>query len=257
MVELRYETPLEEAIFLQRYKRFFSDVEMGTEVRTVHCANSGSMKSCLVPGCDALILDSNNPKRKLRYTLEALKLIDGWAILNTGRANQLFQSMMERREEIHAHAVEFDGQDLFLQDFGSGSFRPEAKFSASTRFDGLLETSDKRTWIELKSVSMRKDEKTLAFPDAVTTRGAKHLAELIEAQERGDGAVLVFVITRGTYRPTRELAGSLQIAEDIDPTYGEWFRAAREKGVEMRILVMGLRETSIVARGYYRFGGNL
>lgn len=257
---LSYERPLQRAFFLRRYKRFFVDVQMSDgHVLTVHCANSGSMKSCLVEGAPALIWDSANPSRKLRYSLEALWLDDGWVCLNTARANQLFARLMANRAQLESDLESLGEQNLFLgarqflTDFGRGAFRSEVRFSANTRFDGLLEESGRKTWIEIKSVSLRERADRVSFPDAVTTRGSKHLDELMLAESQGDSSVQMYVITRGTQCAPDVLFGQFGLADEIDPLYAQQAFSARSTGVRFGLIAMGLSDQALWVRGYARW----
>lgn len=254
------------AVFQKRYKRFLCDVivpELREQTLTVHCANSGSMKSCLIEGCSALIIDSQNTERKLRYSLESLLLPDGWACLNTQRANQIFALLMSLRGELSAEQT-FQGWHDFLNDFGTGPFTAEAKYNSGTRFDGLV-TPDpaaghsENHWIEIKSVSLRLDDTTLAFPDAVTERGQKHLSLLTQAiqtpsssQSPKNRATMVYAIMRGANVPAAALAASFRVAHEIDPHYAAAARLAAEAGVAFRILVVRPRAEGLDVDGYFR-----
>ena len=256
---LTYSPPLQEAVFIKRYKRFLVDVRTtddSSSVLTVHCANSGSMKSCLIEGCRALIQDSEDDKRKLRYSLESLLLEDGWACLNTQRANQVFATLMERRQDLSSSAEAFPGVNDFLKDFGQSPFRREASYDAGTRFDGLIDGRAAglgQHWIEIKSVSLRLSPDAVAFPDAVTERGQKHLRALKSVVERSteDRATLVYALMRGSNLPPKTLAHSFRIAADIDPDYSLAFQQAQRAGVAVRMLVVGAGPEGLDVRGYF------
>lgn len=242
---------LQECVFQSRYKRFFCDVQspdhQGT--LTVHCANSGSMKSCLIPGAPALISDSRNPNRKLRYTLEALYLEDGWVCLNTQRANEALATLMTQRDAITANS--FEGADLFLREFSQGAFKSEAKYDEHTRFDGLIVHESIQHWIEVKSVSLRTSNTRIAFPDAVTTRGTKHLDTLKSSlMTLGTKATLIFAITRGSEIEAQTLINQFQIAEEIDPTYSRSAQSAQSAGVALRALILTIDSSGIGIRHY-------
>jgi sugar fermentation stimulation protein A len=259
---LNYDRPLQPAIFLRRYKRFFVDVQtVDGQILTVHCANSGSMRSCLDEGAPALILDSGNPLRKLRHSLEALYLSDGWVCLNTSRANKVFFYLMQNRSLMTRELAEkgerclFPGVSDFLSDFGSGSgeFRSEARFSAGTRFDGVLEGAAQRSWIELKSVSLREGPERVSFPDAVTIRGSKHLEELSTALVQGDRAHQLYVITRGMSCDPMVLFRQFGLAASIDPHYAQRAHSACERGVRFGLLALGMSDRALWVRGYSRW----
>ena len=236
MILFRYPKKLEKVRFVKRYKRFLVDVVTENEVtETVHCANSGSMKSCLDENCDAYLLESDNPKRKLKKTLELMNLKDGLACLNTQRANDfvgaLLRRLVDKKDDSHELGA--------LKELSSYSqFKREAVFSKTTRFDFCLLGHDKKhCWIEVKSVSLRLDSKTIAFPDAVTVRGQKHLSDLMDAVNRGDEAWLFFVVMRGERVPSKDLAESFRPAYEIDKEYSNLFQKALTLGVKMALIV--------------------
>lgn len=235
---LPFERPLVRGTFLKRYKRFFADVALPSgEVLTVHCANSGSMRSCLVEGAPAYILDSENPERKLRFSLELLELEDGLACLNTARANALVEKALPR----------------MLSDLAPGGLvKREVKFSTETRFDFLIEGPHKKVWVEVKSVSLRLDANTVAFPDAVTERGQKHLRELMSAIEQGEDAMLLFVCMRGAKVDPAALAHGFRAAHEIDPAYAQLLAQAKDKGASVRMLVPSLTPSGFDVRGFYK-----
>ena len=247
-----YPRQLLKARFLKRYKRFFADVYLETDAEKnifpVHCANSGSMKSCVENEAEALILDSENPERKLQYSLEGLKLEDGWACLNTQRANQILHSLMMARTNLNPQ--DFPGADLFLKDFKCGHFKAEAKFNAATRFDGLLVNDEKKHWIEMKSVSLRLSPAKIGFPDAVTERGTKHLNELRNSLSSNSDATLIFAVMRGNNLDAQELASQFEIAYQIDSVYARAAHEARKAGVRFRLLITGMNENGLSVRGY-------
>ncbi len=242
---IRYSPFLEECTFLLREKRFLVHVlRKNGEQEIVHCANSGSMKSCILPKARAFILDSQNPERKLRHSLELLELEDGLACLNTARANELVDKFLQNPNP------EIPGADLLHTDFPSlEGIRREAKYNAHTRFDFGFP----RGWIEVKSVSLRMDENTLAFPDAVTTRGQKHLRELSEAVQNGEQAFLFFAIMRGSNIPASSLAKHFRPAFEIDPTYNTLITQSLQCGVKIRIIASDISTSGIGVRGYFRW----
>jgi sugar fermentation stimulation protein A len=259
---LPFEAPLLQGTFVKRYKRFFVDLALPSgETLTVHCANSGSMRSCLVDGAPAWALDSRNPERKLRYSLELFSLVDGLACLNTSRANMLVERFLMACASAVPSAfppgalshLSRSEADLLESDFGlEFSLRREAKFSEHTRFDFYLEHSaGKATWIEVKSVSLRLDDGGIAFPDAVTERGQKHVRELVSAAEQGSEAFILFVVMRGSTLSAEELALGFRAAHEIDPAYADLLAAATKKGVKVRILVPSITPFGFGIRGYY------
>jgi sugar fermentation stimulation protein A len=277
---LDFPRPLEKVEFVQRYKRFFADIKTSSgTVFPVHCANSGSMKSCIVPGADTYILDSLNPERKLRYSLEVKRLEDGLACLNTHRANDLVGKFLNKYlgGELFGEAAtvtsekysslppndrcvrpsQFEGSDLFFSDFPlPADVKKEVKFAEGTRFDFFLESAEcASTWIEVKSVSLRLDAHTLAFPDAVTERGQKHLKELMVAAAKGHRAFLFFVVMRASDFPAAEVAKQFRPAFEIDPKYADLLNQALKNGVQVRTLVSEVNMSGLGIRGYFLFTG--
>jgi sugar fermentation stimulation protein A len=211
----------EEAIFIKRYKRFFADIELrdGSEL-TIHCANTGSMKSCLSPGQPCWYSRSNNPKRKLPGTLEIITTTGGrMAGVNTARPNKLVVEAIE------------SGVISELQ--GYDTLRTEVRYGAeNSRIDIFLEQGEAQCFIEVKSVTLEAQGKQARFPDAVTSRGAKHLRELMHVVEQGQRGVLVFCVQ---LTDIEEVCA----AEDIDPLYTQTLAEAIAAGVE--VLVYGCR----------------
>ncbi|WP_414430732.1 DNA/RNA nuclease SfsA [Alcanivorax sp. IL3] len=217
---MKFSPPLEKVTLLRRYKRFMADVVRadGSEM-TVHCANTGSMKNCVLgEPQQALISDSGNPKRKYRHTLEALQVGHGhWAGVNTSRPNALVE------EAIRAGRVDALSPDTGVE--------REVKY-ADSRFDlALGERSDPHTFIEVKNVTLGPapddtDDGIIAFPDSVTERGQKHLLTLMDVVASGKRAVLFFCVQHSGALAARP-------ADEIDARYGELLREAVQKGVEV------------------------
>jgi sugar fermentation stimulation protein A len=209
---------LQQATFLRRYKRFLADVRLedGSEL-TVHCPNSGSMKTLLTPEQDCAIYDSANPKRKLRFTLTYLKVgFDQWALVDTQRPNAMAE------EAIHAGWI----KELC----GYSSLKREVKYgSENSRIDLLLSHPDRSPcYVEVKNCTMAAGQPPHLgqFPDSVTTRGAKHLRELTQICRQGGRAVMLYLLNR-------EDLSHCGIAEQIDPSYARHLREALSAGVEV------------------------
>jgi sugar fermentation stimulation protein A len=206
--------PLEQGIFLKRYKRFFADIERENgEVLTVHCPNSGSMKGSAIPGASAWISDSGNPKRKLRYTLEIIEDEGVQICVNTQRPNALVE------ESIRLGVItELAGYDTIKREVNYGEER--------SRIDLLLSRGDELCYVEVKNVTLGAENGLVRFPDAVTSRGTKHLRELMSMIDHGHRAVLVFCISRDD-------AQVFEPAADIDPLYASTLIKAKAHGVEI------------------------
>ena len=216
---MKFDQPLQRAKLIRRYKRFMADVELADgSVITLHCPNTGSMKNCQPAGAAVLYSDSGNPARKYRYTLEAVQVAHGhWAGVNTARTNQLVaEAILEKR---------IPGLKRYT------ALRREVTF-ADSRFDIVLDHADgKHTYIEVKNVTLgpagdEPDHGVIAFPDAVTERGQKHLLTLMEVVRQGHRAVLFFCVQHTG-------AQSARSADEVDPKYGELLRKAAASGVDV------------------------
>ena len=219
-------SPPIEGLFQKRYKRFFADVSLPDgSVVTAHCPNTGSMKGLLVPGAGALLTPARDPARKLRYTLEALKIGRTWVCVNTHRANQVAEHLLR-----HGKLREFSN---------CSSVTREVPFGAGTRFDFKVEQAENTaSFIEVKSVTLSDKPKFARFPDAVTQRGQKHLQELIRCTTFHLGACLLFLCMRAD-------CANFEAAADLDPDYAAGLHAAKKAGV--RILCYAIQ---ITRRGF-------
>ena len=203
-----------EALFEKRYKRFFADfrLEDGTTV-IAHCPNTGTMKTCLRKDARALITHVDNPKRKLQYTWQAVEMPDGWVGINTGLANRLVVEAIET--------------DRIPELAGYAELRTEQKYGNGSRIDILLRDQDQPDcYVEVMNTTLLLDEGIAAFPDAVTTRGAKHLEELERVAAGGDRAVLFFCVQRCSAREVHP-------ADQFDAEYGRILRRVVGNGVEV------------------------
>lgn len=207
---MKLPAPLLEGVLVKRYKRFFADVELSDgSVVTAHTPNTGSMRQCAVAGYPVLVSKADDPKRKLKYTLELIRVGDYWVDTHTQRTNRVVEEAL-RNDWIEGLA----GYDVV----------PEFKIGAS-RIDFLLENTDEKVLVEVKNVTLIDGVSTASFPDAVTTRGQKHLRELLEAKQQGYRAVIFFLVQRGE-------ATDFSPADDIDPEYGRLLREVVAGGVE-------------------------
>ena len=197
---------------IKRYKRFFTDVKLDKEIVTAHCPNTGSMKGLLDEGNDVYILPNNNPKRKLKYGLEIINARKHLVGVNTHMANKIVQHGLENNL-----IKELKNNDLI---------KPEVFFNKGTRFDFLIEKNKQKSFVEVKNVTLFRDENTAEFPDAVTARGSKHLLTLIDAINKGYKAYLLFLIQIQNME-------YFKIAKDIDPLYYKNYLLAKEAGVNM------------------------
>ena len=227
--------PLLSGTFIKRYKRFFTDIrtEQG-DIITVHCPNTGSMRNCQQPESPCWYSLSDNPKRKLAGTLEIVTTAFGnLAGVNTARPNHLV------REAIEA--------DLIPQLRGFSTVRSEVRYGdEKSRIDLLLESDGECCYVEVKNVTLDCGNGLAQFPDAVTSRGAKHLRELMAMVAAGHRAVLFFCV---------QLSGvkEVAVAEDIDPLYAETLAMAMAAGVEVLVWQADLSAQDISLQRPLRF----
>jgi len=211
---MKFDTPLVHGTLIQRYKRFLADVRLddGREV-TAHCPNPGSMKTCAEPGWGVWLSPANNPKRKLKWTLEIIDANGVPILVNTARPNGVV------REAIDAGSI----PELL----GYTSLRAEVKYGENSRIDLLLTDPERpNCYVEVKNVTMGAEPKVAAFPDSVSKRAAKHMNELAAQAAEGHRAVVFFLVSRGD-------AQSMRPADEIDPSYAQSLREAAAAGVEV------------------------
>ncbi|RPH02501.1 MAG: DNA/RNA nuclease SfsA [Candidatus Pelagibacter sp. TMED153] len=197
---MNFENKLISGVFIKRYKRFFVDVCVKNKIITAHCPNTGSMQGLLKEGNKVWLSLSNNPNRKLKYTLQIIEENGSKVGINTHLTNKIV----------------FDALDnnLIKEIDKNISIKPEVKFGDKTRFDFLVTKKNFKAFIEVKNVTLSRKAKIAEFPDAVTSRGAKHIEELNKASKKGYKIFIAFIIQR---EDCKEFA----IAKDIDPKYSE------------------------------------
>ncbi|MFS4459618.1 DNA/RNA nuclease SfsA [Bdellovibrio sp. HCB2-146] len=232
---MKYSRKLQEGIFLKRYKRFFADIEWNGNTIVAHVPNTGSLKSANNPGQHCLFSESDNPERKLKFTLEMIKSPAGsWVGVNTAVPNMIVKESLEQWVGKHEKTPgPFSDWSQFDE------LKHEYKISAETRLDFVLKkkNSDKMHFIEVKNVTLC-EEGVAKFPDAETVRGQKHLRELMTLIEQGHTAELVFTVQRHD-------CGSFAPADDIDPEYGKLLREAYHKGLKISPFVVDLTPLEI------------
>jgi sugar fermentation stimulation protein A len=199
---------------IKRYKRFFADVRLAKEVVTAHCPNTGSMKGLLVEGNDVYLLPNNDPKKKLKYGLEIIKTRKNLVGVNTHMANRIVQHGLENNL-----IKELKNNDLI---------KPEVFFNKETRFDFLIEKNKQKIFLEVKNVTLFRNKETAEFPDAITTRGSKHLLALIDAIKKGYKSYLLFLVQIQNIK-------YFKIAKDIDSEYYKNFLLAKKAGVNFLV----------------------
>jgi len=207
---MKFDTTLIKTKFIKRYKRFFVDLLLNKKIVTAHCANSGSMIGLLNEGENAWISESKNKERKLKYTLEILEHDKQMIGVNTHSTNKIVEEAL-----INKKIKELANFD---------QIKREVKFNDNTRFDFLVSNKKEQTFIEVKNVTLKREKDYAEFPDAPTTRGQKHLLELIDAIKKNYKAYLIFLVQR-------EDCNFFKISKDIDEKYYEYLIQAKKKGV--------------------------
>jgi sugar fermentation stimulation protein A len=202
------------ARFIRRFKRFFAEMVLPNgESILAHCANTGSMSSCLLPGAECLISRVENPRAKLGYRWQAIRMPDGWVGINTSLANRLVGEALQGK--------------LLPGLKGYSHAKAEAKVSAKSRLDWLLTGEGMAPlWIEVKNVSLLLAPGVVGFPDTATKRGQKHLLEMGELLRRGERAMLCFCVQRQSAR-------IFVPAEQEDPEYASTLRLLVGAGLEL------------------------
>jgi sugar fermentation stimulation protein A len=195
---------------IKRYKRFFADVKLNKKIVIAHCPNTGSMMGLLDKENEVFISKNDNPKRKLKYTLEIIKVNKKLVGVNTHMANRIVQHGLENNL-----IKELKNNDLI---------KPEVFFNKETRFDFLIEKKKLKIFVEVKNVTLFRDKNTAEFPDAVTSRGSKHLLTLIDAIKEGYTTYILFLVQIQNMK-------YFKIAKDIDAEYYKNYLLAKKAGV--------------------------
>ena len=208
---MKFTKALIKGKFLKRYKRFFADIKVNKEIIIAHCPNTGSMMGLLNENNDAWVLKNEDPKRKLKYTLQILKTSKNVIGVNTHLANKLVHEGLQNNT-----LLEFKNLDKIVT---------EKFYNKETRFDFLVEENKKKIFIEVKNVTLIRDGKTSEFPDAITTRGSKHIKTLMDAHKKGYECYVLFLVQI-------ENCKYFRIAKDIDNEYYENYKLAKKSGVK-------------------------
>ena len=209
---MKYKEKLLQGILIKRYKRFFADINFKNQIITAHCPNSGSMMGLIEKGNIVWFSKSDNPKRKLKYTLEIIKVKKNLVGINTLITNKLVLEALKSKKI--KNLIPFN------------KIKTESKFSKNTRFDFLLFNGKTKCYLEVKNVTLVRNENVAEFPDAITSRGTKHLNELINAKKCGYQSYILYLIQR-------ENCKNFKIADDIDKDYKIAFNKAIKAGVKM------------------------
>jgi len=203
---MKFTNSLIKGKLIKRYKRFFADIEANNKILTAHCPNTGSMMGLLDKGNDVWLTKHDDPKRKLKFTLEMIRVKKRIVGVNTHRANRIVE-----------HAL----NNKLVDEFKSvKNIKAEFKYSDDTRFDFLC---DKKL-LEVKNVTLLRNDNVAEFPDAVTSRGSKHLKMLINSIKKGYKPYVLFLTQIQNINKFR-------IAKDIDANYYNDYIDAKKAGV--------------------------
>ena len=198
--------------FIKRYKRFFVDVRIGDLTVTAHCPNTGSMMGLLKRGNKVWLSKADNPKRKLKYTLQVIEDHNSKVGINTHLTNKIVLDALKKKNiKIFKDLIEI---------------QQEVKFNDNTRFDFLLIEKTKKTFIEVKNVTLSRKKGLAEFPDAITSRGLKHIKELLNAKRKGYETYLLYLIQRDD-------CNKFKLARDIDPEYSKLLKKAVKKKLKI------------------------
>ena len=204
---MKFTSTLIKGKLIRRYKRFYVDIKVNNQIITAHCPNTGSMLGLLDKSNDVWVTKNNDPNRKLKYTLEIIKVNKKLIGINTHRANRIVEHGLKNK--------------LFKEFKSIKIIKPEFKFSNDTRFDFLCD----KNIIEVKNVTLFRNNKDSEFPDSPTSRGTKHLKKLIDASKKGFKTYVLFLVQIENMK-------YFKIAKDIDKDYYENYLIAKKSGVQ-------------------------
>ncbi len=203
---MKFTSSLIKGKLIKRYKRFFTDIEVNNKILIAHCPNTGSMMGLLDEGNDVWVTKHNDPKRKLKFTLEMIKVKKRIIGVNTHRANRIVEHALNNKLIDEFKLIK--------------NIKAEFKYSDDTRFDFLC---DKKI-LEVKNVTLLRDNNIAEFPDAVTSRGSKHLKMLINSIKKGYKPYVLFLTQI-------QDINTFKIAKDIDANYYKDYIEAKKAGV--------------------------
>ena len=209
---MNFKNKLISGLFIKRYKRFFVDIKIKNHTVTAHCPNTGSMYGLLNKGNKVWISKSNNPKRKLKYTLEIIQDKKSKVGVNTQSSNKIVLNALQNKliQEL----------DDILE------IKQEIKFGNDTRFDFLVTNKKSKIFIEVKNVTLSRYKGIAEFPDSITSRGLKHINELLKAKKKKYKIFILFLIQRDDCK-------FFSVANDIDPKYAKALRYASKKNLNI------------------------
>lgn len=237
---MKFAQSMNEGQFLKRYKRFFADIEFKGDVIIAHVPNTGSLKSCVEQATSCRFTSTDNPNRKLKFTLQMLKTPSSWVGVNTGLANDLVWEAWETKNLSSWLQFPFGRREVTINEktrFDMAFWKEELDLKPKKKIPFETFKQHRFHFVEVKNVTLA-EANNAQFPDAVTTRGQKHLKELMLLMKQGHSCELVFVIQRTdckTFSP----------ADHIDPEYGRLLRQAVNEGLILSPYHCRMTKTSI------------
>ena len=207
---MKFTKALIKGKFVKRYKRFFADVKVNKSIITAHCPNTGSMMGLLNENNDAWVSKNDDPKRKLKFTLEILKSKNNLIGVNTHLANKFVLEGLQN--------------NIFTEFKNLENIQSEVFYNKETRFDFLVSKKNQKCFIEVKNVTLIRDNVNSEFPDSITTRGSKHIKTLLEASKKGYQCYVLFLVQISNCK-------YFKIAKDIDKEYYKNYKIAKNTGV--------------------------
>ncbi len=209
---MQFKTNLIKGKLLKRYKRFLADVILEDETKVIaHCPNPGSMMGLAKVGTTVWLEPNDDPKKKLKYGWRLVEYKNQMICIDTSIANMVIKEALEKKA---------------IPELSYHGFKPEVKYSDNSRIDFLLTSPSQQTYLEIKSVTLMREKGFAEFPDSITKRGSKHLADLSKMVTSGHKAVLLFLCMRNDVDRVR-------IAADLDSIYSNNIKAALKSGVQL------------------------
>ena len=209
---MKFKEKLLQGTLIKRYKRFFIDINYNNRVITGHCPNTGSMMGLLNEGNKVWFSKSDDTKRKLKYTLQIIEVNKRKIGINTLLTNKIVHEALNQKKIKKLNKF--------------SNIKNEVKFTQNTRFDFFLSNKKEKCFLEVKNVTLFRNKNIAEFPDAITSRGTKHLNELINAKKKGYYSYMLYLIQI-------EGCDSFKIANDIDQEYKIMFDKALKNGVKI------------------------
>ena len=209
---MQFKTNLIKGKLLKRYKRFLADIILEDETKVIaHCPNPGSMMGLAKVGTTVWLEPNDDPKKKLKYGWRLVEYKNQMICIDTSIANMVIKEALEKKA---------------IPELSYQGFKPEVKYSDNSRIDFLLTSPSQQTYLEIKSVTLMREKGLAEFPDSITKRGSKHLADLSKMVTSGHKAVLLFLCMRNDVDRVR-------IAADLDSIYSNNIKAALKSGVQL------------------------